>query len=791
MTDPLILCILAPFAATLVAPTVARFLGSRAGWALALIPAAVFIHFFRMLPIEAGEVHTVVVAWAPTIGVELAFLADGLSTTFVLLITGIGALVVAYASAYLGNDPRLGRFYIFLLTFMGAMLGLVLADNLITLFVFWELTSVSSYLLIGFDHEKASARAAALKALLVTGAGGLLLLAGFVLMMIAGEQLGLSTTEAGRLSALATVDLRGHGLYLPIFVLVLLGCITKSAQVPFHFWLPAAMAGPTPVSAYLHSATMVKAGIYLLARLHPTLGGTPEWVWTVGLIGLVTMLTGAFATLGQRDMKRVLAYSTLAVLGTLVMLLGIGTEMAIKTAVVYLVAHALYKAALFMVAGNVDHETGTRDLNVLGGLRRLLPWTALAGILAAMSKAGAPPMFGFIGKEMLYTTKLELNTVGAWVVILAVVANVALVASALMVSVGPFLGRLKETPKKPHEAPLAMLLGPVLLALFGLARGLLPHPFETNLGSAAASAILGRTVEMHLKLWHGVDPTALAVMGLSLLTLALGFGLYQVVRRRLAPIGALVRRVTAYGPERAYEAGLQGLYTGAARVTRWIQTGYLRHYVLVVVAFAVVVAGPPLVRQLSPDTFAAGGGWRPHEIVVAFLALAGALVAVSLRSRLATVAALGVTGAAIALLFVLFSAPDLAMTQVMVETLSVVVLVLVFFRLPPVVRRSGRVPRIRDGIVAGAVGLAMALFVLSAARIPPDPSVASYYLSESVPAAHGRNVVNVILVDFRAMDTLGEITVLAVAGLGVYALLRLRGRGPRREAGESREREER
>jgi multicomponent Na+:H+ antiporter subunit A len=473
------------------------------------------------------------------------------------------------------------------------------------------------------------------------------------------------------------------------------------------------------------------------------------------------------------------------VLGTLVMLIGVGTELAIKTAVVYLVAHAFYKAALFMVAGNVDHETGTRDLDLLGGLRRLMPWTALAGLLAAASKAGAPPLFGFIGKELLYKTKLDLDTVGAWVVMVAVVANVALVASALMVSVGPFLGKRKETPKKPHEAPLAMILGPVILAGFGLMRGFLPHPFESSVGSAAATAILGRPVEMHLKLWHGVDPSALTVMGLSLLTLVAGWAAYRAVWRYLAPLAIIARRVALFGPERIYEAGLEGIYSGGARVTRAIQTGYLRHYVMVVVIFTLIVAGPPLVRQLSPETFAAGGGWRFHEIAVALVALTGAVAAAFLRSRLATVAALGATGAAIALLFVLFSAPDLAMTQIMVETLSVVVLVLVFFRLPTTVRRSGLGPRLRDGLLAGGVGVAMALFVLSAARVMPDLEVARYYLTESVPTAYGRNVVNVILVDFRAMDTLGEITVLAVAGLGVYALMRLRGRdeaaGPEEE----------
>ncbi|MEZ4389377.1 MAG: proton-conducting transporter membrane subunit, partial [Candidatus Krumholzibacteriia bacterium] len=350
--DTLLLIILIPLLASALAPLVARALRRHAGWLLALAPAAVFALAFRMLPLSAGEVHTVALAWVPQLSIDLSLLADGLSVTFVLLISGIGALVVIYAGGYLGDDPRLGRFYVLLLAFMSSMLGLVLADNLVTLFVFWELTSVCSYLLIGFDHERAAARMSALKALLVTGLGGLLLLAGLLLMSLAGEQLGLDAHAAGRISGLAAVDLRQHGLYPLILALVLLGCLTKSAQVPFHFWLPAAMAGPTPVSAYLHSATMVKAGIYLLARLSPQLGGTPAWIWLLGTVGLATMLTGAFSTLAQRDLKRVLAYSTLAVLGTLVMLLGIGTEIAVKTAMVYLVAHALYKAALFMVAGN-------------------------------------------------------------------------------------------------------------------------------------------------------------------------------------------------------------------------------------------------------------------------------------------------------------------------------------------------------------------------------------------------------------------------------------------------------
>jgi len=344
--------------------------------------------------------------------VDLSFALDGLSLAFVLLVSGIGALVLIYSGAYLGEQPGGGRFFAYLLLFMGSMLGLVLSDNVITLFVFWELTSISSYLLIGFHHHTETSRASALKALLVTGAGGLLLLAGLLLMMLAAVQLGLPFEKAGRISALFSVDFRQHPLYLPILVLLLLGAFTKSAQVPFHFWLPAAMAAPTPVSAYLHSATMVKAGVYLLARFHPILGDTIQWETLMIGVGVLTTLVGAIMATGQRDLKRILAYSTISVLGILTTLLGVGTVLAVEAAVVFLVAHALYKAALFMVAGNIDHETGTRDVTRLGGLRSLMPVTAITGILASLIKAGSPPMFGFIGKEALYTATLDIEILG-------------------------------------------------------------------------------------------------------------------------------------------------------------------------------------------------------------------------------------------------------------------------------------------------------------------------------------------------------------------------------------------
>jgi multicomponent Na+:H+ antiporter subunit A len=759
------------FAAAALAPWLVRRFGGRAGWLLAPAPVLSAIPVVRALPLAPGDAVLERLSWTPGFGVALGFRLDGLAAVFALLICGIGALILIYAGGYLGADRRLGRLLATLLVFLGAMLGLVLADDLITLFVFWELTSVCSFLLVGFDHAKAEARAAALKALVVTGAGGLALLAGLVMARAAAVDLGADGGIAGTVTGLTSVDLSSHPLYLAILALVVLAAATKSAQVPFHFWLPAAMAAPTPVSAFLHSATMVKAGVYLLARMTPALGGTPEWRWGLTALGLATMLTGAAMALPQRDLKKILAYSTVAVLGILTMLLGIGTELAIKSMVVFLVAHALYKASLFMVAGNLDHETGTRELDRLGGLRRLMPWTAAAGLLAGLSKAGAPPMFGFIGKELLYKTKLDAADIGFWLVAAAVVANIGLVATALMVGVRPFWGSRRECPKTPHEAPAAMVLGPLALGIAGIVIGAFPTAFENGVGSAAASAIAGKTVVMDLKLWHGFNTDALLVLALSAATLGVGFALYLASRRGFARLAAICQRGARLGPARVFELVMDGLPVAAGVVTRRLQTGVLRHYLLVCVAVTVVVTAPPLVRwatETYPPSFVMPGFF---ELAVALLLAGGALVSVLLRSRLASIAALGVTGIAMALVFVLFSAPDLAMTQVMVETLSVIVLVLVFSLLPRLVRRCSSSQRIRDLLVAGSLGLVMASLLLLASTVDLPLDASRYYLEASLPEAKGRNVVNVILVDFRALDTLGEIVVVAVAGFGVAALI--------------------
>ncbi len=761
------------FALAAMAPMIVRLLGERAGWLLAIGPAAVLIYWAYQWPQVAGDGLTQTFTWVPAFGVDLVLRGDGLTGSMAMLISGIGALIVLYAGAYLHGDKRLGRFYSYLFLFMGAMLGLVISDNLITLFVFWELTSVSSYLLIGFNHDKTENRDAALKALLVTAGGGLALLAGVVMLAGIGHSLGLSPSEALRISALTpyAADIQQHPLFPAMLVLVLLGCFTKSAQVPFHFWLPAAMAGPTPVSAFLHSATMVKAGVFLLARLHPMLGGSTLWVVLVTTVGAATMLLGAVMAVGQRDLKAILAYTTISVLGTLVMLLGIGTDGAIQAAVVFLFAHGLYKAALFMVAGNVDHATGTRDVTRLSGLRHAMALSATAGLLAALSKAGAPPMFGYLGKKMMLEVKLDIEAIGLWLMVLAVAANICMVAVALLITLKPFWGTRQATPHEPHEAPWAMSLSPLLLAVLGLFVGLVPGVFDSTIGTAMASAIRGEPLEMKLKLLFGLNPESLIVVGISFGALLIGYLLYRWLkpgRSFRGPFPALAR----LGPERGYRLLLAGTLSLAAAHTRFVQPGYLRRYLLVMTGAFALVVGPLAWRALDIE---AAGITLPtpmvHEVTLALVMIVCAFYAVLTGSRLAAVASIGGTGIAIAVLFAVFGAIDVAITQLMVETLMIILLVMVLRRMPRVQRRSSTLSRARDALVALAAGATVSLLVLASASVALPANVSTFFLDRAAPEGFGRNVVNVILVDFRALDTLGEIVVVAVAAIGVGALL--------------------
>jgi multicomponent Na+:H+ antiporter subunit A len=766
------------FVLAALAPLVHRVAGRRTGVLLALLPGGWFVAGVLTRPSSPDALSVVSLPWLPALGLAPSFAWDGLGALFALLILGIGSLVLVYSDGYREGAPRQGRFLGYLLFFMGAMLGVVLSADLITLFVFWELTSLASYLLIGFERERQEARDAALQALLVTGFGGMALLAAGLLV---GQAMG--TYDLHALAGLRDALVQ-HGVYPVVLGLVLVAAFTKSAQVPFHFWLPSAMQAPTPVSSYLHSATMVKAGVYLLARLTPVLGGTEPWLVALTVTGTATLLIAGVLAVAAREAKQALAYSTVATLGLLVVLIGTGTPEGLHAAVALVMAHALYKASLFQVAGNILHGAGHARLVWLGGLRKVLPVTAVAGAVAAAAMMGIPPTFGFIAKELTLTA-----TVHPLLMVLVAAGSALLATIAVTVGVRPFLGRAIEPPADmpghapsagghahgddhaahpaPHEGNWTLWGPPLALAAMGLLAGALPAFLADPVVIAAASTLGAAASPMHL--WHGVNVALLVSLAANLtgITLALTWP-------RWSP--ALARALDGLvGPSEAYARGLKGLFTGAEALSRGLQHGMLRGYVFVVILTGTVLVAVPLFfAQLTP--LAELPDFHLHEVFVSAVTIVAAVAATVTRSRLTAITALGCVGYGVAILFATFGAPDLAMTQFAVETLAVVLLLLVLRHLPPFAARTNPGQRIRNVVVAASVGAVMAVLAAEATVAQWGPPVSSYFLEHSLPDAHGANVVNVILVDFRALDTLGEITVLATAALGVWSLVRLRTR---------------
>ncbi|NVI97977.1 DUF4040 domain-containing protein [Myxococcus sp. AM009] len=759
-----------PFIVAALAVPITRLFKSWAGWVLALCPAGLAVWFGAQVPAGVrGEVPSLTLSWMPDLGIDFALRLDGLSLLMALLITGLGTLVVIYAGRYLVHHEVLGRFYGWLLLFMAGMLGIVLADNTLLLFICWEVTTFSSFILIGFEHKEDAARESAQRALLITALGGQSLLVGLLLL---GDLVG-TLSISGTIAAADTV--RGSPRYLAILLLVLGGAFTKSAQMPFHTWLPGAMTAPTPVSAYLHSATMVKAGVFLLARLSPVLGGTPPWETILTVVGTVTMVLGALLALGHTDLKLVLAYATVSVLGALVMLLGQGTAAAIQAMVTFLTAHALYKGTLFLVAGSVDHETGTRDVTHLGGLRKRLPMTAAAAAAAALSMMGLPPLFGFVGKELIYEACLKGP--GGWpLAVGAMVGFGGMVAAALRVGVQPFAGRTFRAARpesEVHEAPPSMWVGPALLAAAGLVLGLVPWAIQPLLAMAAVDIGGSQAGDLKLTLWHGVTPA----LGLSAGSLVLGGGLFALRQPVLKGLRAL--NLSSHGPEHFYQASLSGLLKLSSWMTRVLQNGSLHQYIVVTIAtfggllaLAVVLRLGQWPRGVSMDVL-------PYEVVVLVGILVSAVLAVVSRSALTSILALGALGLAEALLYVFFGAPDLAMTQVVVQTLTVILFALVFARFP--VQPHEHRFRWWTAALPLAVGGLVTWTLLHVASVPTHTRLADFYAAQSVPGGKGLNIVNVILVDFRALDTLGETAVLATSGLGVYLLFRTRSRRKKRQ----------
>ncbi|MDJ0992186.1 MAG: proton-conducting transporter membrane subunit [Dinoroseobacter sp.] len=724
----------------------------------ALVSALVALWFAGFIPeIAAGEVLTWSRPWIPGAGIDFAFLLDGLSLLFALMVTGIGAIIFLYSAVYFKGHPKLTMLLVLLSLFAISMLGLVLADDAITLFVFWEGTTITSFLLVGFDHEKEKARDNALQALIVTGLGGLALLAGLILL---GAEAG--TFRLSEMNAQGEL-IKASALYLPILILVFLGAFTKSAQFPFHFWLPGAMAAPTPVSAYLHSATMVKAGIYLLARLTPALGGTDVWFWTLTIVGAVTMVWTSILALKQTDLKLMLAYTTVMALGALTMFLGGGTRYAAMTVAVFLIVHALYKAALFLTVGLIDKGTGTREVNQLGGLARVMPVTLTIAMLAALSMAGFPPFIGFIGKELIYEASLGVVTEPLFVATAALLANANMVAAAGLVAVAPFFGKQCQTPKTPADPTPWLWVGPALLAVLGLTFGVIPSLIDSSIVTPVVQSIIPGEKPVELKIWHGVN---LPLM-LSLLTFGLGFALFY----GRAQIRSSLQSENFTGgldANKTYFLWLKAFKSFAAWTARTVQGGQMTVYLRTAfVVLGLLIWGAHLS---SRDPFNPSAEF-PDLIPLTICLLIAVSAAVVLRtgSRLYGLTALGVVGAGIAILFVFYSAIDVAITQLLVEMLVVLILAVALVKLPTMPREVTF--RAGDAVIASALGLGVA-FVLAAVVMKPfDPRITEFFNAASYPEAFGRNVVNVILVDFRALDTLGEVAVVLIAAISAVAAL--------------------
>ncbi|MEO7850911.1 MAG: monovalent cation/H+ antiporter subunit A [Rubrivivax sp.] len=740
-----------------------------AWFAAAVTAAALALLLMHAGAVFDGQVLLSGAEWVPALGLNANFRLDGLALMFGLLITGVGLLIILYAAYYLHHGDPAGKFYGLLMLFMAAMLGIALSDNLLLLVVFWELTSVSSFLLVGYWGHRADARAGARMALTVTGGGGLALLAGVVLLGQIGGSYDLSVL-LGRGAALQQ-DPR----FTLAMVLILLGCFTKSAQWPFHFWLPEAMAAPTPVSAYLHSATMVKAGIFVIARLYPVFHGSAWFETIVTSVGLATMVFGAYVAVFRHDLKGLLAYSTISHLGLIVFLLGLDSPLSAVAAVFHILNHATFKASLFMTAGIIDHETGTRDMRQLGGLMRFMPWTATLAMVAAAAMAGVPLFNGFLSKEMFFDEAADARHGLIWgigVPLLATFGGICAVAYSLRFIHDVFFnGEPKPLPKgMPHEPPLFMRAPVALLVVLCVAVGVAPALTLGPLVRVAAAAVLGQALpEYQLALWHGFNlpllMSSIAIVG----GVAMYFALQHQYKLHLHHPRGITGRLL-------FSRAIDALFAMSGRLISRLENSSLQRYAALMLGSALVLGLAAVMAGGGGDaqTAAARPPLAATPVAWAFWALALAACAALVRvhhQRLHAVVLVGVVGLVVALVFVGLSAPDLALTQLSVEVVSTVLLLMGLALLPPTSpRESSTARRTRDALLSLALGAAIGWLAWQVMRSEAT-SMSWFFLDQALPTGGGTNVVNVILVDFRGYDTFGEITVLGIAALGVLALM--------------------
>ncbi|MEQ3652179.1 MAG: monovalent cation/H+ antiporter subunit A [Glaciecola sp.] len=746
-------------------PVVTERFGRRINTLCTMVaPAIGLIYILSLLPsVLAGNTVTEHLAWIPSVGLTLSMRLDGLALMFALLILGIGLLIILYARYYLSEKEAVGRFFAYLILFMTAMLSIVLSNNVLQLWMAWEVTSISSFLLISFWSTKSESRKGARMALTVTGAGGLALLAGLLLVsdMVGSYELSV---------ILASGDLiREHALYPVALILILLGAFTKSAQFPFHFWLPHAMAAPTPVSAYLHSATMVKAGIFLLARMYPVLSGTEMWFLIVSMTGLITLLIGAYIALFKHDLKGLLAYSTISHLGLITLLLGLDTKLAAVAALFHIMNHAVFKASLFMAAGIIDHESGTRDMRKLNGLWQFMPYTATLAMVAAASMAGVPLFNGFLSKEMFLAETLHSSALGflSWVIpVLATLAGVFAVAYSMRFIHDVFFnGEPKDLPKTPHEPPRYMKIPIEVLVVLCLLVGIFPEDIVGDLlASAASSVVIGDLPYYSLAIWHGFNipllMSAIAIVG-GLLIYAYRRHLYRFQAKFKEPDEKLI-----------FEAYVQRMVNKATKIHEYFSNGSLQRYVAAMLFFTIAITAVPLinlntVNQHLPDQDISG-----VEITAAIILCLSAIATVIYhRKRMLALVTISVVGLITSIAFARFSAPDLALTQLSVEVVTVILLMLALYFLPQKTATESSPSRVvRDLAIAASVAGLVATINYAFITQPLD-TISEFFLANSKTGGGGTNAVNVILVDFRGLDTLGEILVLGIAALGIFKLL--------------------
>lgn len=791
-----------PFLFALIVPIIYKKVTPKIhiGWFVLAIPLAVFIYLLSYIPmISAGETVYRELAWIPSYDINLTMVIDGLSMVFGLIITGVGFLVVLYSIYYLSRKKEaLNNFYIYLLLFMGAMLGLVFSDNIFSLYVFWEITSVASFLLIAYWFQREKSRAGAQKSLLITVFGGFCMLAGFILLVI------ITDTNSIREMMGQVAEIQSHGLFIPAMLLVLLGAFTKSAQFPFSIWLPDAMEAPTPVSAYLHSATMVKAGIYLVARLTPIFAGGAPWFWLVLVIGLVTLFYGAINAVRQTDLKALLAYSTVSQLGLIMSLLGLGSAalsveagnlsglyaLAIFTAVFHLFNHATFKGCLFMVVGIIDLETGTRDIRKLGGLMYIMPVSFTLTMMGTLSMAGLPPFSGFLSKELFFTALLNasqmtffnMESIGILIPIIAWIASIFTFVYCMIMLFKTFTGKphYLKVGKKVHEAPIGMLIPPVILAGLVVVVFFFPNDLAQSILVPAWAAVLPSLAEkgilqVQISAWHGLNPELLMTVGVVIL----GAFLYKTLPKWQGIYHWYPKSLTL---NNIYDGSLNGMESFSRAVTQRYMTGSVRDYLVYILIFIIIVVGGTLLFDqgflFDPSQDA------PVSIYEFALLLAMVILAMTVlgaRNRLASILAVGALGYMIAFFFVLFRAPDLALTQLVVETVTTVLFLLCFYHLPKMKKdNSPWLVKATNGTIALGVGLVMTLVALSVNGSRFFPSI-SWFYENAYELAGAMNIVNAILVDFRGVDTMLEILVLTMAGLGVYTLIKLRKEGEERE----------